>query len=94
MTVLQIKACGHGSRQMCQTDKYGFPKVHKTRNKTFAGWKTGDIAFALQSKGKVKQGEVARVTIRQRNSFLLNGRDIHPKYLRRLHQADGYGYTY
>ncbi|MBO0863397.1 MAG: hypothetical protein J2P21_33865, partial [Chloracidobacterium sp.] len=36
---------------------------------------------------------VGRVTIRQRPSFRLNGFDVHPKYLTRIHKADGFEYT-
>ena len=93
VSVLAIKSSGYGSRQMCRTDKFGFPKVHKTRNKTFAGWKTGDIAVALETKGKVKFGCLGKVTIRQRNSFLLDGNDIHMKYLKRVHRSDGFSYS-
>ena len=41
---LGIKAMGHGRRQRCMTDKYGFPKSHAKRAKQFMGWQTGDIA--------------------------------------------------
>jgi len=27
MTVLQVKATGHGSRQMCRMDRFGFPRT-------------------------------------------------------------------
>jgi len=27
MQVLKVKACGHGSRQMCRMDRYGFPRT-------------------------------------------------------------------
>ncbi len=38
---LLIKAQGHGRRQMCTTDKYGFPQSHKARAKSFMGYQTG-----------------------------------------------------
>jgi hypothetical protein len=41
-SVLLMQATGHGSRQICQTNKYGFPLRHRTRQKTFQGWQTGD----------------------------------------------------
>jgi len=89
---LIIKATGHGSRQMCSTDKYGFPIQHRTHNKTFMGFRTGDMAHADIPKGKFAGKHFGRVTIRQRKSFILNGFDVNPDYLKRVHRADGYEY--
>jgi hypothetical protein len=89
---LYIKATGHGSRQMWTTDKYGFPKKHRTRRKYYMGFQTGDIVEADIPHGKYAGRHVGRVTIRQRPSFRLNGFDVHPKYLKRIHKADGYEY--
>ncbi len=91
---LQIKAMGHGSRQMCRTDKYGFPKAHRTRSASFMGFETGDIAKANVPKGKFAGRHVGRVTIRQRPSFSLNSFDVHPKYLKRVHRSDGFAYAF
>jgi len=43
---VQIKAVGHGSRQRCGTDKYGFPVRHAPKAKSFMGYQTGDIVQA------------------------------------------------
>jgi 5-methylcytosine-specific restriction endonuclease McrA len=90
---LQIRAVGHGSRRMCQTDKYGFPKAHRTRKTTFCGFETGDIVKADIPKGKFAGRHVGRLTaVRQRPSFKLNGFDVHPKHLKRIHRSDGFNY--
>jgi 5-methylcytosine-specific restriction endonuclease McrA len=89
---LIIKAIGHGSRQMCATNKYGFPIRRRTRNKTFLGYRTGDIVTANITKGKFAGKHWGRVTIRQRKSFTLNRFDVNPVYLKRIHRADGYAY--
>jgi 5-methylcytosine-specific restriction endonuclease McrA len=89
---LRIKATGRGTRQMCSTNKYGFPIRHRTRRKTFLGFETGDIVKADIPRGKYVGRYVGRVTIRQRPSFILNGVDTHPKYLKRIHRSDGYEY--
>src|SRR5215468_9288246 len=89
---LRIKATGRGTRQMCSTNKYGFPIRHRTRRKTFLGFETGDIVKADIPRGKYEGRYVGRVTIRQRPSFILNGFDTHPKYLKRIHRSDGYDY--
>ena len=44
---LLITANGHGSRQSCRTDKYGFPSRHVPREKIHFGFQTGDIAKAI-----------------------------------------------
>jgi len=93
LTPLQIKARGHGRRQRCGTDKYGFPIRHAPRAKKFQGWQTGDLARAVIPRGKYAGVYVGRVAIRHRPRFRLNGIDVHPKYLELLQQADGYEYA-
>ncbi len=83
-----ITATGHGRRQMCVPDKYGFPKQHKQRQQSFLGYRTGDIVKAVTSKITV----TGRIAIRHRPSFRIGKSDIHPKYMRRVHRADGYRY--
>ena len=89
---LLITATGHGRRQMCVTAPHaiGFPKQHKKREKTFLGYQTGDIVKAVTPKGTVQ----GRIAIRHRPSFRLGKVDIHPKYMRRVHRADGYAYAH
>lgn len=87
---LLIKAMGHGRRQMCVTDAYGFPRQHKDRKGSYLGYRTGDVVKAITPKG-IFHG---RIAIRYRPSFRLEKVDIHPKYMRRLHRVDGYEYTY
>jgi 5-methylcytosine-specific restriction endonuclease McrA len=89
---LAIKATGHGRRQMCQTDKYGFPKSHRARQKTAFGYRTGDIVKAVIPNGKYAGVYVGRITIRQTPKFGLCGFDCHPKYLTPIHKSDGYSY--
>jgi len=90
---LRIKATGHGARQMCSTDKYGFPIRHRTRRKCFMGFQTGDVVRADIPQGKFAGHHVGRLSaVRQRPSFRLNGFDVNPKYLKRIHQADGFEY--
>jgi hypothetical protein len=78
---------------MCSTDKYGFPIRHRTRRKRFMGFQTGDIVMADIPQGKFAGHHVGRLSaVRQRPSFRLNGFDVNPKYLKRIHQADGFEY--
>jgi len=92
--VLLIAAKGHGSRQMCRTDKYGFPSRHVPRQKRHFGFRTGDLVKAVLPGGKYAGTHVGRVTIRSLPSFRLNGINIHPKHLRLLQRADGYAYAF
>jgi 5-methylcytosine-specific restriction endonuclease McrA len=89
---LLIKAVGHGRRQMCVTDAFGFPKQHKARHKRFLGYQTGDICTAVISSGKYKGTYTGRIAIRHRPSFRLGKIDVHPKHLRCVQHADGYEY--
>ncbi|MBA2392059.1 MAG: HNH endonuclease, partial [Ktedonobacteraceae bacterium] len=77
-------------RQMCVPDKYGFPKQHKERCKMFLGYRTGDVVKAITPKLTV----TGRIAIRHRPSFRIGKSDIHPKYMRRVHRADGYTYAW
>ncbi len=93
---LIIKAKGHGTRQRCRPDKFGFPKAHAPSAKYFQGFQTGDIVKANIPSGKFAGSYVGRVAIRFRPSFVLQlptqKFDVHPKYLRTIHKADGYEY--
>lgn len=92
VVVLEIKATGHGRRQRCRTDKYGFPIQHAPRAKTYLGYQTGDIVKAIIPKGKYAGIHIGRIAIRHKPSFKLIRFDVHPKYLRLLQKADGYEY--
>lgn len=49
---LLIKATGHGTCQMCRTDKFGFPSRSVLKNKFVKGFQTGDIVKAVVTNGK------------------------------------------
>ncbi|AOY84170.1 RNA-guided endonuclease IscB [Moorena producens JHB] len=93
---LLIKAKGHGTRQRCGTDRYGFPIRHAPSQKFFMGFQTGDLVKANVLTGKYLGIYTGRVAIRFRPSFKLTtvGKrfDVHPKYLKTIHFADGYEY--
>jgi 5-methylcytosine-specific restriction endonuclease McrA len=93
---LLIKACGHGVRQRCRPDQYGFPRNPAPRAKKFAGYQTGDLVKANLPSGKFAGRHTGRIAIRHRPSFRLSTGDavfdVHPKYLVKIHSADGYAY--
>ena len=96
---LRIKCNGWGNRQMCGTDKYGFPTRHRERKQTHFGFRTGDIAKVVVTSGK-KAGEyVGRVLCRKTGSFdiaTLSGRvsGISHRFCTPIHKKDGYSYAF
>ena len=95
---LLIKATGHGTRQMCRTDKFGFPSRYVPRNKFVKGFQTGDIVKAIVTSGK-KIGEyVGRVAVRTTGSFNISASElvqgISHTYCKIVHHKDGYSYSF
>jgi hypothetical protein len=94
---LTIKATGHGKRQMCGTNAFGFPIRHRSNTKKHFGFKTGDIVKAVVTKGKKVGAYVGRVLCRATGSFDITtatGRvaGISHKYCSFIHRSDGYAY--
>lgn len=92
---LYIKSYGRGTRQVWQTDSFGFPKRPKAKEKTKFGFRTGDWVKAVVLKGKFQGTHVGRITTRFKPSFTLGRADgINPKYIALLQRNDGYEYSY
>lgn len=97
--VLEIRAMGRGSRQMCSVDRYGFPRTSpKARQKKVHGFQTGDMVEAVVPKGKKAGRYVGRVAVRSTGSFNIKTRSgttqgISYKHCRILQHTDGYAYT-
>ncbi|HEY9614964.1 RNA-guided endonuclease IscB, partial [Allocoleopsis sp.] len=94
---LLIKACGHGTRQQCRTDKYGFPSRHCSRTKYHKGFQTGDIVKAVVTTGKKTGIYVGRVATRATGSFNISAaaglvQGISYKFCSPIHKKDGYAY--
>lgn len=94
---LLITANGHGTRQSCRTDKYGFPSRYVPRFKFVNGFQTGDIVKAVVTKGTKIGAYIGRVAVRTSGSFnistvsgLIQG--ISYKYCKSIHKKDGYEY--
>ncbi|MEM6401120.1 MAG: RNA-guided endonuclease IscB [Cyanobacteria bacterium P01_D01_bin.116] len=96
---LKIKCNGHGTRQMCRTDKYGFPSRYVPRFKFVKGFQTGDMVKAVVTSGK-KIGEyIGRIATRSTGSFNISTRNklvqgISYKYCKTIHFKDGYSYAF
>jgi 5-methylcytosine-specific restriction endonuclease McrA len=92
-------AVGRGSRKMCNTDKYGFPKSHRTRQKQFFDFQTGDIVAANIPRGKYQGRFVGRVAVRASGYFDIKDgtgkricQGISWKYMRTLQRNSGWQY--
>ena len=95
---LLIQATGHGSRQMCRTDKFGFPSRYVPSYKFIKGFQTGDIVKSVVIKGKKIGIYFGRVAVRSSGSFnvTLKGaivQGISYKYCTTIHKKDGYLYA-
>ncbi|PHJ57611.1 HNH endonuclease [Nostoc linckia z18] len=95
---LLITANGHGTRQMCRTDKFGFPNRYVPKLKFIKGFQTGDIVKAVVTNGK-KIGEyIGRVAVRSTGSFNISAQrgliqGINYKFCKSIHKKDGYSYS-
>ncbi len=93
---LSIKATGRGSRQMCRTDKYGFPNRYRLSQKRHFGFQTGDMVKAMVATGKYVGTHIGRVACRATGSFDITtaaGKvTVSHRYIETTHHADGYTY--
>jgi len=94
---LFITANGHGCRQMCGTDKYGFPIRHRANQKHSYGFQTGDMVRACVPSGKYAGVHVGRVLVRASGSFDIKTvqrrvQGICHRYCAAIHRQDGYSY--
>ena len=95
---LLISANGHGSRQSCRTNKFGFPIRHCSRTKFHFGFQTGDTVKAIVTKGKKIGNYVGRIATRVTGSFNISTSDglvqgISYKTCQIIHKKDGYSYV-
>ena len=95
---LGITATGHGSRQVTNVDRYGFPRGKPKQGGRVKGFRTGDMVHACVPSGARKGTYTGRVLVRARGSFDLvtkTGRvtDINWKYCRLMQRTEGYRYV-
>jgi hypothetical protein len=95
---LLITAIGHGSRQMCRPDKYGFPRTSAKGDKKVKGFSTGDMVKAIVTTGTKQGTYVGRVAVRSTGSFNIvtstqTIQGISHRFCRMVHQNDGYSFS-
>jgi 5-methylcytosine-specific restriction endonuclease McrA len=94
---LQIMAKGHGSRQMCRMDQYGFPRTAPKQHKRVQGFQTGDLVRAVVPAGKKAGTYLGKVAVRTSGRFNIatsHGtiQGINRRFCRLIARADGYSY--
>jgi 5-methylcytosine-specific restriction endonuclease McrA len=94
---LIITAKGHGSRQVCRMDKFGFPRTSAKHFKRIQGFTTGDLVVAVVPSGKQAGTYVGRVAIRTSGYFNITTKGttiqgISYQYCHPIHRCDGYSY--
>lgn len=94
-----IQAQGRQDRRMVNVDKHGFPRGRAKGPSCILGFRTGDLARAVVTKGKKIGTYVGRVAIKSDGYFKLTGRPfgmvegIHARYCTPIHRNDGYTYA-
>jgi len=94
---VQITATGHGSRQMCRMDKYGFPRTGPKQHKRVKGFQTGDLVRAVVLCGRKAGTYVGKVAVRTSGSFNIatsqgTVQGIPHRCCRLIARSDGYSY--
>ena len=95
---LLIAAKGHGSRQMCRMNRYGFPRTSPKVAKRVQGFQTGDLVCAVVPTGKKTGTYIGRVAVRSSGSFNITTpagtvQGISSRHCHPLQRCDGYQYT-
>lgn len=94
---LHITCTGRGAYQRAMTDRYGFPKTHRSRQKIHFGYATGDMVRADIPRGKHIGVHAGRVGVRARGTFLITTPsgpvESHHLHLTLISRNDGYAYT-
>lgn len=94
---LHVTATGHGSRQMCRMDEYGFPRTKPKGARRVKGFQTGDLVRAVVTSGTKQGTYVGRVAVRTRGVFNIKTAqgtvtDIHHRFCTLIARSDGYSY--
>jgi 5-methylcytosine-specific restriction endonuclease McrA len=95
---LLIRTTGHGTRQMCRMNAFGFPRTGPKGARVVKGFKTGDMVRATVTTGTKQGVYVGRVAVRTIGSFNITTtagtiQGLHHRFFRAIQRADGYSYT-
>lgn len=95
---LLVTAQGHGSRQVTNVDRYGFPKGKPKQGGRVKGFRTGDMVKAIVPTGTKQGTYMGRVLVRGSGSFDIVTKTarvagISWKYCRVVQRTEGYRYA-
>ena len=95
---LLITANGHGNRQHCLMDKFGFPRTKPKQARVVKGLQTGDLVRAVVLIGTKVGTYTGRVAVRATGSFNITTdqgtvQGISHRFCTPIHRCDGYSYT-
>jgi len=95
---LLIKSTGHGSRQVIQIDKYGFPRKGYKVKRPVKDWKTGDMKNVVAGKNAGLRG-VRLKGVRAKGNFDIRVNpekvvSVSRNHIQAVHRQDGYGYSF
>ena len=95
--LLIAEAKGHGSRQMCRVNKFGFPRTSAKQKSEAFGFKTGDLVTASVPEGARKGFHSGRVAIRASGYFDIQtnqgaAKGVSHRYCTLIQRSDGYNY--
>jgi len=101
---LIVKATGHGTRHFHIPNDIGLIDKSKKpmptrKQKIVQGFRTGDLAKAVVTKGKKIGNYVGRVAVRTTGSFNIQTskgtvQGVSYKYFKPIHRQDGYNYSF
>lgn len=96
--VYLVTATGHGSRQMCRVDRFGFPRTTAKQTAVVSGFRTGDLVTAVVTGGKKAGTYSGRVAVRSSGSFNITTatgtvQGISYRCCRIQQRRDGYRYA-
>jgi len=94
----QIMATGHGNRQMCRMDRFGFPRTGPKRHKRVKGFQSGDLVRAVVPSGTKRGTYVGKAAVRASGRFNITTshgtiQGIAHRCCTLIARSDGYSYT-
>jgi 5-methylcytosine-specific restriction endonuclease McrA len=94
----KITATGHGSRQMCRMDRFGFPRTAPKQHKRVEGFQTGDLVRAVVTSGSKRGTYAGKVAVRSSGRFNITTsqgivQGIARRFCRLIGRSDGYSYS-
>lgn len=95
--VVVVKATGRGSYARTTPDRFGFPRLRRSRTKQYFGYATGDLVRAKLPTGNWAGTWTGRISVRANGQHSLTtsaGRfNVRHRNLRLMQRGDGYGYS-